>query len=149
MYREEELIGKKVFILNEKNHFCSTDGKEYTVTEFKSYKEVGDITGHVVAKDEEGNSVEVRDSYVVIAPDKSLPEIDMIHKYLDDNGIYGEIWQDDDYIGVEINWGDWKHDHAWCRNAMEYIGYNEIYETVTEENGTDCYCAVHAFSKAA
>ena len=32
---------------------------------------------------------------------------------------------------------------------MEYIGYKEIAEDVTEEDGSDCYSSIHTFAKKA
>lgn len=51
-------------------------------------------------------------------------------------------------IEIEINWGDWKHDHLHLKwlmeehfsNKLEYVG-----EKVTEEDGSDCYSAIHYF----
>lgn len=57
-----------------------------------------------------------------------------------------------DYCGlcVEITWGDWKHDH-WAvdevvrevLNRMGYAGKYTITTQVTEEDGSDCYSAIH------
>ena len=48
---------------------------------------------------------------------------------------------------VEINWGDWKHEHLRCRYILENNGYVQINEQETEENGTDCYSSIHSFMK--
>lgn len=65
------------------------------------------------------------------------------------NGEY-EIWFDSNSCHVNINWGDWKHDHLW---AEHYVGlfleskefkYDEDCY-VTEENGSDCYSGNHTF----
>lgn len=52
------------------------------------------------------------------------------------------------YISVEINWGDWKHDHLRCKYLTERffdeIGKDVVIETeITEEDGSDCYSAIH------
>ena len=52
-------------------------------------------------------------------------------------------------VNVSISWGDWKHEHMWCKILMEYIGFREIGEMLTEEDGSDCYSATHIFIKEA
>lgn len=49
---------------------------------------------------------------------------------------------------VSIEWGDWKHSHAYLDKLMERLGYTKDDEAVTEENGSDCYSADHYFSKS-
>ena len=56
---------------------------------------------------------------------------------------------DNGTIEVYIDWGDWKHDHRWCEDLMGYLGYGELGCEVTEEDGSDCYSAVHYFVKTA
>lgn len=48
---------------------------------------------------------------------------------------------------VSVEWGDWKHSHAYLDNLMGRLGYVKDNETVTEEDGSDCYSADHYFSK--
>ena len=52
-------------------------------------------------------------------------------------------------IEVSVHNGDWKHDHLWARDLMSYLGYNEIGNRVTEEDGSDTYSAEHYFLKNA
>ena len=65
------------------------------------------------------------------------------------NGEY-EIWFEEDCCYVDISWGDWKHDHWWAkdytRKFLEQKGFDVVVGTnVTEENGSDCYSALHSF----
>ncbi len=48
---------------------------------------------------------------------------------------------------VSVEWGDWKHSHAYLDKLMERLGYTKIHEAVTEENGSDCYSSDHHFIK--
>ena len=76
-----------------------------------------------------------------------------IYKMLDDNGIMGEVWETkDEFFGtpmvhIEITWGDWKHDHARCDYLMDQLGYGFISAVETEEDGSDCYSAIHNYVK--
>ena len=56
------------------------------------------------------------------------------------NDVYGVI----DY---SIEWGDWKHDHAYSEDlAKEFFKEDlSISEDVTEEDGSDTYSATHEF----
>ena len=48
-------------------------------------------------------------------------------------------------VDISIEWGDWKHEHGYCKQLMKEIGYVEISDKVTEEDGSDCYSAIHRF----
>lgn len=63
---------------------------------------------------------------------------------------YYEVWYDDNSILVEVNWGDWKHDHLWLDSFVKKLLKEEGYDAtvsvqVTEEDGSDCYSAIHSF----
>lgn len=71
-----------------------------------------------------------------------------IEKIIEENHIFGEIVQDwDNVVAVEIYWGDWKHEHLRFKLlVLEQLGNVKNYSQVTtEENGSDCYSAVHRF----
>lgn len=53
----------------------------------------------------------------------------------------------DGNIMVEINWGDWKHEHLFCNDLMNAAGFYLISEEVTEEDGSDCYSAIRIYGK--
>lgn len=55
-----------------------------------------------------------------------------------------------DGICIEINWGDWKHNHLCTKWIVEEVldmlgfsGHYTITEDVTEEDGSDTYSAIH------
>ena len=50
-------------------------------------------------------------------------------------------------IRISIEWGDWKHDHYLIDYAMKEKGYTKVGETMTEEDGSDCYSSVHRYIK--
>jgi len=52
-------------------------------------------------------------------------------------------------ISILIEWGDWKHEHGYLRYLMQKNGFTETDEKVTEEDGSDCYSAIHTFKKVA
>ena len=109
------------------------------------------LKGDLRELDAEGNTKSIREWEVVVIPNTKLPEVDMVNNYLSDNGLYNDdISQfDESGVSVSISWGDWKHDHGYVRCLMGYIGYDESDEVVTEENGSDCYSAIHYFHKEA
>lgn len=68
-----------------------------------------------------------------------------IYSMLEDFGLYADVYcKDDKHIELGINWGDWKHDHLAIQNIMfEKFFINDYKVKVTEEDGSDCYSAVH------
>ena len=70
-----------------------------------------------------------------------------IKKYLNENGIYPDVIyaHDSDILEIEINDGDWKHEHERCINLMAAAGYAQQEIVTTEEDGSDCFSAIHRY----
>lgn len=86
----------------------------------------------------------------IVLPNEAIEcEGQRINDYLSANGIYGDVSNYDGTVEVEITWGDWKHEHGFCDSLMSYIGYDCDDVQETEENGSDCYSAIHYYSKSA
>ena len=56
---------------------------------------------------------------------------------------------EDGKIEILIEWGDWKHEHGYLKYLMKKNGFLLIDEQVTEEDGSDCYSAVHTYMSLA
>lgn len=143
-------IGRKVWVITESTSKDSVDkSKVYTVIAIKPYNEVKDITNHAVIRDEDGNEIEVRDYLALIIPDTNLSEDEQVSKFLRDNRCLhdGVYTNSEGVTSVEINWGDWKHEHLWCDELMRYLEYIHVSDVETAENGSDCYSAIHYYLK--
>lgn len=70
-----------------------------------------------------------------------------IKRYLNENGIHPDVIyaHDSDILEIEIIDGDWKHEHIRCRNLMATAGYVQQDIVTTEEDGSDCYSAIHRY----
>lgn len=134
----KEKIGRKVYEFVENGYDCKLNTE-------KVYTIVGHTDLQYTIRDEEGNEKTLYYWNVLVLPKWELNEEQRIDDYLKNNGLYPEVWKSGSEIIVSIDWGDWKHDHIWCRTAMGYIGYKEVGGQVTEENGSDCYSAEHYF----
>lgn len=142
----KQKIGKKVWLLDGSVYkgYSLKDKREFTVKAVKEASRCKDFCDHFVIEDEKGQRIEVKEYDVVVVFDGNF------EKYLADNECYGEVTENkDSSVEVYIDWGDWKHDHGWCKDLMGYIDYEEIDEQVTEEDGSDCYSSVHKFAKEA
>ena len=63
-----------------------------------------------------------------------------------------KMWYDwdvdfDGSVEINVEWGDWKHDHLHLNHVMKENGYILMGEKVTEEDGSDSYSAVHTYFK--
>jgi len=76
--------------------------------------------------------------------------IEAIEARFREYNLYADVY--DDYCGIciDISWGDWKHEHLRSRwlagEVLDMMGYENKYSfttQVTEENGSDCYSAIH------
>ncbi len=71
-------------------------------------------------------------------------QVDTILSYCDS---CVEVWRASDQIVISIEWGDWKHDHEWIDYLVSMI-FDELKldeESVTEEDGSDCYSSDHLY----
>ena len=147
---DEKAIGQKVWVLVEDHYRNVLDkSKVYTVVSIKLYSEVKDHTNHAILRGEDGKEIEVRDYNVLFIPDPNLEGDEQITRFLKDNLCYPDcVYTNSEGVtSVDISWGDWKHEHLWCRDLMGYLGYIETGEEETEEDGSDCYSAIHYFVK--
>ena len=77
--------------------------------------------------------------------------IEKIDSALQENHVYADVydWITDSgekVVKIEIHWGDWKHDHLraqWIVEDVLGIGVRKWDTDVTEEDGSDCYSAIH------
>ena len=149
---KNKIIGKEVWVLEEKNYSWKPNKtKTWKVKDYIDWgdERLTDYTPHAILEDAEGNTKDIRAYEVVVIPNANLKGANMVSRYLNDNSLYTDDVSDNSEgsIRVEISWGDWKHDHGYLRNLMQYIGYGEGDEIVTEENGSDCYSSIHFFYK--
>ena len=148
----ENVIGKKVNLLQGYG-FCSkkmTDEVCEIVSIVPWSEELNDWCKHYIVRKPDGTEVEIREVDCVFSPNKEKATSYMIHDYLNDNGVWAEVYQYNQSLAayvVDIEWGDYKHSHLWARDLMSYLGYVEIGNKVTEEDGSDTYSAEHYFIK--
>lgn len=77
-------------------------------------------------------------------------EINQIDEFLLDNQIVCETFvypNDFDKVDVNIEWGDWKHDHILCDELMKQKGWELESECVSDEDGSDCYSSTHTYKR--
>ena len=73
--------------------------------------------------------------------------VELVEKTLRENGVFCNAYQymDLPVVAVEIHWGDWKHDHWRADWLAEEMGGTVLATNITEENGSDCYSAIHHY----
>lgn len=146
-------IGKKVNLVEDYG-FCSrkmTDEVCEVVSVVPWSQELNDWCQHYIVRGADGTEKEIREVDCVFSPINTPDEDLRVFRFLHDNGVYSEVWKvhGTSAIAVSISWGDWKHEHLWARDLMSYLGYTEIGNKVTEEDGSDTYSAEHYFLKTA
>lgn len=72
---------------------------------------------------------------------------DTIARLFKDNELYYEWSIYNNSVVIEVEWGDWKHDHLRLDYLMNNRGYKLVEERMTEEDGSDCYSSVHYYQK--
>lgn len=144
------LIGQKVNLLSKKGicDWFMTDNI-CTIVKVLDYDEVkDDYCQHYIVRTEKGEEKEIREVECVFSPDFSKPYLeDTISKFLGDNSVYAEVHTElsRKVVVIYISWGDWSHSHGYTRTLMNYLGYKQVSEEVTEDDGSDCYSAIHKY----
>lgn len=151
--KDKESIGKKVWVIcdNDCTRIINKD-KVFTIVSVLDFKEAKDFCNHVILRADDGEEKEIREYDCVFILNPELEGDEQIDRFLADNGLYpdGVYTNSEGTTSVEISWGDWKHQHIYCDCLMKYLGYEtECEEEVTEENGSDCYSAIHYYHKVA
>lgn len=76
---------------------------------------------------------------------------DKIERYLKRNCMYPDsitgLDEEGRLVEIEITDGDWRHDHGRLRHLMALVGYVRQDIEVTQEDGSDCFSAVHTYAK--
>ena len=62
-----------------------------------------------------------------------------------DSDLYAEYSISQDIVYINIEWGDWKHEHCYADYVMESNGFTKIGEELIMEDGEDCYSSTHYY----
>lgn len=80
---------------------------------------------------------------------ETLEIAEKVEKVLDENNVWASVSPHYELpvIEIEINNGDWKHDHLRTKWVMgeQFPEFVYVGEVVTEEDGTDSYSAIHRY----
>lgn len=73
--------------------------------------------------------------------------VDKAYKILQENKIYPEVWCDSNlqFIYVQIDNGDWKHEHMFTKNLLEENHFQFVSTQEIGDSEDDTYSAVHKF----
>lgn len=92
-------------------------------------------------------------SQTVSSPSLDKNQIDALYhkvlKLFKDNNYsdYSDILvSEEGVVAVSIEWGDWKHDHAYVKHLMTHDGdFSLLHTRITEDDDSDTYSATHYF----
>lgn len=48
-------------------------------------------------------------------------------------------------VEINVEFGDWKHDHLFIDHLMKENGFVKTDEVLTWEDGSDCYSSIHTY----
>ena len=75
--------------------------------------------------------------------------IQKLYNALREKDLYPELWSEtinnETMIVANVEWGDWKHEHHYLDYVMGELGFSVYKVNITEEDGSDCYSAVHYY----
>ena len=73
--------------------------------------------------------------------------IEKVTKVLEEHGVDADVYHTGlpGTVCVEVNHGDWKHEHQKTKWLVTEMGGRYISENITFDDGSDCYSAIHTF----
>lgn len=77
-----------------------------------------------------------------------MSKADKIQEIIRKNNLRGDVEeQSESVVTVDIRWGDWKHEHGRLRYLVgqEMPELKKVESYTTEDDGSDCYSAIHWF----
>lgn len=74
--------------------------------------------------------------------------IKKVYEALNKTSVFADVYQFESLpvLCLEINLGDWKHEHGLADCLMSELGYHKLCEDVTEEDGSDTYSSIHYYA---
>ena len=144
--------GRVVFMFRDsevsKNFIDHLHGKQGTAkysfyTSDRYNRKAGDIEGF----DESLNNISNLSSHLGINEDTNA-DVEQVRAILAENGDYYDVYEKDGKVAVEVEWGDWKHDHLYLDRLLSSYGFEKVDEEETEEDGSDTYSSIHYFENS-
>lgn len=77
---------------------------------------------------------------------KNLQEVNK--EFNENSNDFSAVQSGEDGFAIHIEWGDWKHEHAYADYVMRKHGFEKTDETLTEDDGSDCYSSIHYYKAA-
>lgn len=72
--------------------------------------------------------------------------IQELQNYLKEHNIYALVENFNNLFIIDIEDGDWKHDHLYLQYLMNNLNLNLIDKVITSSDDSDCYSATYYYS---
>lgn len=72
-------------------------------------------------------------------------KLKQVNQIFNENNCGFEAYPINDMVEIDIEWGDWKHDHTFADYVMSQHGFVYVDEHITEEDGSDTYSSIHYY----
>lgn len=73
--------------------------------------------------------------------------IQQLQNYLKQHNLYALVEEFNNQFIIDIDCGDWKHDHLYLQHLMNELNYTLVDRVITSYNDSDCYSATYYYNK--
>lgn len=73
--------------------------------------------------------------------------IQQLQNYLKEHNIYALVEEFNNQFIIDIDYGDWKHDHLYLQLLMNELHYTLVDKVITSSDDSDCYSATYYYNK--
>lgn len=70
-----------------------------------------------------------------------------IQNYLKEHNVYANVEEWNNQFVIDIDYGDWKHDHLYMQHLMNKLNCKLLDKEITSSDGSDCYSATYYYSQ--
>lgn len=67
--------------------------------------------------------------------------------YLNNHKLYVDVEEIETHFIINVEWGDWKHDHRYLQNLMSNLNFILDMREITNTDGSDCFSAIYYYKK--
>ena len=73
--------------------------------------------------------------------------LQQLQQHLNNHKLYVNVEETQTHFIINVEWGDWKHDHGHLMYLMANLGFTLDRREITNTDGSDCFSAIYYFNK--
>lgn len=73
--------------------------------------------------------------------------LQQLEQHFNSYKLYVDVEETQTHFIINVEWGDWKHDHRYLQNIMSHLNFILDIREITNTDGLDCFSAIYYYKK--